>query len=1460
MANETTVEKSAIKEFATKVSRYFLDFLETDFKRQQAPRRRIVIKNDAGFRTAVPLRKYRTLYTDIWKLLATPVGENKSLQIIRGHYRAPIGPALQNLIRQHVDHLESRSFEAVRAGTAEAAVKHRAKSVENPEQYVNEITTRFAELVGQHVVAPILALLDGPFREQAYAVIESVFEVETDLTDALCGAVVEQLPTALNTFLVKGDLTSTKNVLSEFFSESAAKDRLKDFFEGFATADAYQEIRDVHRYAELGGEALQIYLYVGELRFGSGLFPLFYIPIACEISAETGAILVKPGLPLYAHKRAIEYLIQELRTGGTTARRLELSPIENRIVYLKPEETYLDVMGSMLGTLLTVLDLRGEMNWKEPKIEVVQSANLRLSKAAYIAAFEKSDESLLNDYEALLAGINQDQVAVIDLFQRIIEGFLLEDPRSLREAVATQWDGVPIAQRLVAASPIPLNEEQRKILVAVRDDHCRFLAIQGPPGTGKSHTITAIAFDCILAGRNVLILSDKTEALDVVEDKLSSTLHEVRQNSDFPNPILRLGRTGGSYRRLISQAAQEQIRTHYRAARANEQRVNENIQRTEETLKDSINQTLDTLGRVSLKEVEELIKTEEALEAAVPTLPALLQRSADGSTTDTVRAAIRALPPEAPALRQMAHSFPKGTFVDLVRHVQAHAVAQSILVSEAERRALSLFRPLTAQHIGLLSQFVFEYRSLRWPILGYRFRGTALIRLATKINSALPCNNASELRERLAELETVLAVVIRIHTTLSQASLGADLIPWVYLRIVSNTPRCPDIEALRVVLESFHQIIAPLPEIIGAFYSDGVKRHTAGTLGIVGAAMRYQSLWNRVAKPIGKLVPPDYVGLKSHLEQLYTTRMAAEIDRRFVQFVDDNRTTAKILGGVIKDRQQFPQDSFAKLKEAFPVIIAGIREFAEYVPLRADLFDIVIIDEASQVSVAQAFPAILRAKKLIVLGDARQFANIKSSYASIEMNSKYLGDLDSFFRSRISNNAGRLQRLKQFDVKKSVLEFVDLISNYSDMLRKHFRGYAELISFSSKYFYGSQLQAIKVRAKPVEEVIRFTEVEPEPRPEKYRNVNTAEATFILDHLKEILKSGELMTVGIITPFREQQEYLSRVILNDVDANRFENDLRLKIMTFDTCQGEERDLVLYSMVATQTHDLLNYIFPVSIENAEDRIEDALKMQRLNVGLSRAKECIHFVISKPVDEFHGSIGRALAHYRWVLQERSVPEAEDTDPASPMEAQVLEWITNTPFFQKNEEVMELTAQFPMGDYLKQLDPTYQHPAYRVDFLLQYRGQQDVNIVIEYDGLKEHFQQDRGVHAGNYEFLYKPEDLERQFVIESYGYKVLRINRFNIGHDPVATLSTRLEELVDHATREGDDGVVGQIRNDVESINNGEGKFCKQCGKVRTLDMFFDQTLAGGKGGYGRVCMLCKGSKQTAVKSPRHFRRYRR
>ena len=269
-----------------------------------------------------------------------------------------------------------------------------------------------------------------------------------------------------------------------------------------------------------------------------------------------------------------------------------------------------------------------------------------------------------------------------------------------------------------------------------------------------------------------------------------------------------------------------------------------------------------------------------------------------------------------------------------------------------------------------------------------------------------------------------------------------------------------------------------------------------------------------------------------------------------------------------------------------------------------------------------------------------------------------------------------------------------------------------------------------------------------------RGTNEAEARFILDRLLELVEPEDCATVAVITPFREQQVLLSRILLGHARGRDFEQRLRLRIFTFDSCQGEERDIVFYSMVATLGNDALQYVFPVDVRSASEEVEEKLKVQRLNVGFSRAKEMIWIIHSMPLDQFRGGIGKALQHYHNVLQRGEI--SGQTDPSSPMETKVLDWLQKTPFVQANINRLEILPQFPIGDYLRQLDVTYKHPAWRVDFLLTYTADAGtVYIVIEYDGLEHHFRP--GVHIGNHERYLHEADIERQLTLESYGYRFL-------------------------------------------------------------------------------------------------------
>jgi len=1185
--------------------------------------------------------------------------------------------------------------------------------------------------------------------------------------------------------------------------------RAQSFFDDFTTSDAFQELRDL-QHALRSSENQSIYLYLCEIRFGPHAFPLFYVPASLIYDEEVRAFILEFDPHLLINKQAIDWIIQEREGEAAT---LPISPVDDRILYLDGKRSFLEEMETMLAKLIPSFEFASGIDLRKGTLQESSSPTLKLSTSAYLAVFDKSDESLLNDYEELLAAFSEEQQGASRLFDNIIQGFLFDNPVSVKASVDREWDALAIPDRLVASTPIPVNEEQRKILSALKDPLCNYISVQGPPGTGKSHTITALAFEGILNGQSILILSDKTEALDVVQDKLESVLSKVRHgDDDFPNPILRLGRTGNTYNRLVSASAREKIKTHHHAAKQHADTLERETAETMTALRSDIGKTIETLSEIRINDLNELHRLEAEIDGIRPGLAVRFQKRHVPSHIPELGALAASIDAKhAAAIISRISSEPGcNTFEAIIPRLSAWQNAEELTDKIGPLGPFSLFTTLEAEHHLILLQFIGEYESLRMPLFGWIFRANKVQDLNLRMGSTLPCIDPIDLHKRLKALKQVTRALGLILESLGRNHL-AHLSGFVYRLIKESETSKPGVTELAELLRNFAGALGNSP--VEADLALGTKdfHSVEDLLELILKASRYASFWYEIAGHMDAIPKTDYIGIKTQLEQLHTARMTVEIDRRFIDFVENKKATVKEIGGVIKGKQKFPEDEFHHLSDAFPVIIAGIREYAEYVPLKQRLFDVVIIDEASQVSVAQALPAVLRAKKVVVFGDAKQFSNVKSSQASTSINAGYLTDIEAYFRANVSNATTKIQRLKHFDVKKSILEFFDLITNYQTMLRKHFRGYQELISFSSKYFYDGQLQAIKIRSKPVQEVIRFEVLESVPESPS-KNTNRSEAEFILKELRRMIDEDEDMTVGVITPFREQVKVLNEALYRDAYGERFESELRLKIMTFDTCQGEERDLIIYSMVATAGRDVLNYVFPVTLDGLADKAEEVLKVQRLNVGFSRGKEAFLFVLSKPVDQFNGALGRVLMHYKTILEDRSRPDTPGVDPASPMELKVYDWIYKTQFIQRNEENTEVIPQFPIGEYLKQLDPFYSHPAYRCDFLIRYyNGQGPINVIVEYDGFAEHFVDRDKIHNGNWDRYYRPEDIERQMVIESYGYKFLRLNRFNLGRDPVDSLSKRLYELVDVASKaDAESNLVKKIKDDVESLKDGSKKRC--------------------------------------------------
>ena len=515
--------------------------------------------------------------------------------------------------------------------------------------------------------------------------------------------------------------------------------------------------------------------------------------------------------------------------------------------------------------------------------------------------------------------------------------------------------------------------------------------------------------------------------------------------------------------------------------------------------------------------------------------------------------------------------------------------------------------------------------------------------------------------------------------------------------------------------------------------------------------LQLRDIRNKLEKGF-KNQPKDIYFQSIHeIEDLVTAQMTHFLDERIISYVDKCAGEANNLKTIIRKKEKFPKDLFANLKKAFPCILAGMRDYAEYIPLEKELFDLIIIDEASQVSIAQALPALIRGKKIVILGDDKQFSNVKSNNASTVTNQQYKSKvLETFKAERVNgeDKRGWLNKVKEnFDIKNSILKFMRFIRNYECLLKKHFRCYPEIISYSDKYFYGSNLQSMKIRGKGIEEVIRFDIIDHDGKFDETKNTNELEVEFIINKLKEFKKKDIVQSLGIITPPREQVSLLWDRINNLPEKDWLFEKCRLKIMTFDTCQGEERDYIFYSMVATKEKDRLNWIFLKDFSSLSDEVDGTIKSQRLNVGFSRAKECIHFVLSKPVEEFSGEIKNAMQHYQGELEVGKKKIIGGTDENSGMEHKIQHYFYETKFYKENKDEIEFIPQFELGKYLRQLDKDYRHPNYKVDFLLIFKNQK---IVIEYDGFREHFENRDEVNETNYSFYMKDDDVYRKKILE--------------------------------------------------------------------------------------------------------------
>jgi len=519
----------------------------------------------------------------------------------------------------------------------------------------------------------------------------------------------------------------------------------------------------------------------------------------------------------------------------------------------------------------------------------------------------------------------------------------------------------------------------------------------------------------------------------------------------------------------------------------------------------------------------------------------------------------------------------------------------------------------------------------------------------------------------------------------------------------------------------------------------------------------------------------------------------------------------------ISSRKRLPINEAIVLLSNYSCIITKPEEIFRYFPMEEDLIDILIFDEASQVSIAHSISLILRAKQVVVFGDKYQYGavgavNVSKRYAGSYFNKVIKNYSKEYNKSVLEGTTNKIineesaeipeedlmipelkinpdldaveEWIKTFSIRNSTLNFCIAISNFQTSLREHFRSFKEIIDYSNEFFYkktDNELIVNRLRTKPIKDVLRFIKVE--NCGNSGQNVNLDEIEAIRKDMLNLINDGFSGTIGVISSFREQgeraKEYLRKKIPN---FREIEDKHKITIWFVGDVQGEERDIVYYSFV--QDNKLgnadLRTIYPVPGGRA-DRIE-SLKMQRLNVGFSRAKDSMVFIHSMDLKEYADTrLGEALEFYKKTLDETLKKDYFIIDESvfeSPKEKELYNLIIQTSFYKDNVNNLKIVPQFEIGKYIAQNYHKY-IPKYRTDFLITLsEGGKEKSLILEYDGIEYHTNNPNIVKSiEDFSQEYIEYDVRRQLELESYGYHFLRINKFTLL--PNKNLNTKIDVL---------------------------------------------------------------------------------
>lgn len=290
--------------------------------------------------------------------------------------------------------------------------------------------------------------------------------------------------------------------------------------------------------------------------------------------------------------------------------------------------------------------------------------------------------------------------------------------------------------------------------------------------------------------------------------------------------------------------------------------------------------------------------------------------------------------------------------------------------------------------------------------------------------------------------------------------------------------------------------------------------------------------------------------------------------------------------------------NFEAMSAVTPIWMMGLDDASRVLPLQENLFDYVLIDEASQCNISYTLPAMYRAKHAVFFGDTLQMRDTTVAFKS---NNQLLS------LAKKHSIPEDLQIKAEGDSVKSVMDIATLVGFEKTVLKKHYRSPMELIGFSNDNFYAPKNRKLEVVNDDIlttedGRVLKTHLIHANPNAEISSKTNLSEAFYIRQLIEKIHSDEKTKdkSIAVLSFFNEQAELLRRVI----------PDENIKISAIEGIQGDERDIVIYSLVITSPADKKRY---VALTGESGEIKKEICAGRVNVAFSRARLQVHAVTS-------------------------------------------------------------------------------------------------------------------------------------------------------------------------------------------------------------------------------------------------------